>query len=94
MKLIFGMQVIIFKLSENHSVLIQNGLQEPNTDQDKIYSQKVNEYLNNPPTPGSQQDLQSLLSSMSRQQLIKLFGNVGEVSCLSSLLIPSDGYQI
>ena len=63
MKLIFGMQVIIFKLSENHSVLIQNGLQEPNTDQDKIYSQKVNEYLNNPPTPGSQQDLQSLLGN-------------------------------
>lgn len=94
MKLIFWMQVIIFKLSENHSFLIQNGLQEPKTDQDETYSQKVNEYQNNPPTPGSQQDLQSLLSSMSRQQLIKLFGNVGEVSCLSSLLIPSDGFQI
>ncbi|XP_046450178.1 proteasomal ubiquitin receptor ADRM1-like [Daphnia pulex] len=70
------------------------GMQEPNTDQDETYSQKVNEYLNNPPTPGSQQDLQSLLSSMSRQQLIKLFGNVGEVSCLSSLLIPSDGNML
>lgn len=41
---------------------------------------------------GSERDLQSLLSSMSQQQLMQLFGNVGGMSGLSSLLVPSDGY--
>ncbi|XP_046631601.1 proteasomal ubiquitin receptor ADRM1-like isoform X1 [Daphnia pulicaria] len=77
-------------------------MQEPKTDKDETYCRKVNEYLNNPPTPGSQsgrggsnlgseRDLQSLLSSMSQQQLMQLFGNVGGMSGLSSLLVPSDG---
>jgi hypothetical protein len=43
---------------------------------------------------GSERDLQSLLSSMSQQQLMQLFGNVGGMSGLSSLLVPSDGYHI
>lgn len=76
-------------------------MQEPKTDKDESYCRKVNEYLNNPPTPGSgssrgggnlgsERDLQSLLSSMSQQQLMQLFGNVGGMSGLSSLLVPSD----
>jgi hypothetical protein len=48
------MQVTIFKLPENQSSLILIGLQEPKTDKDETYCRKVNEYLNNPPTPGSQ----------------------------------------
>ena len=41
-------------------------------------------------TSGSERDLQSLLSSMSQQQLMQLFGNVGGMSGLSSLLVPSE----
>ena len=39
-----------------------------------------------------ERDLQSLLNSMSQQQLMQLFGNVGGMSGLSSLLVPSEGY--
>lgn len=67
-------------------------LQEPKTDKDEENSRKINEVLNNPPTPGSQRsggatpdgDLQNLLSHMSQQQLLQLFG--GQIGGLSSLL--------
>lgn len=42
---------------------------------------------------GSERDLQSLLSSMSQQQLMQLFGNVGGMPGLSSLLVPSERYH-
>lgn len=67
-------------------------LQEPKTEKDEENSRKINEVLNNPPTPGSQRsggatpdgDLQNLLSHMSQQQLLQLFG--GQIGGLSSLL--------
>lgn len=71
-------------------------LQEPKTDKDDENCRKVNEVLNNPPTPGSQRsdssgrvegDIQNLLSNMSQQQLMQLFGGqINQMGGLSSLL--------
>ncbi|BES92223.1 Proteasome complex subunit Rpn13 ubiquitin receptor [Nesidiocoris tenuis] len=69
-------------------------LQEPKTDKDDDNCRKVNEILNNPPALGSQRsggatpdgDLQNMLSNMSQQQLMQLFGGVGQIGGLSSLL--------
>ncbi|XP_071440773.1 proteasomal ubiquitin receptor ADRM1-B [Hetaerina americana] len=69
-------------------------MQEPKTDKDDDHCRRVNEMLNNPPTPGSQRsgggtpdgDLQNLLNNMSQQQLMQLFGGVGQIGGLGSLL--------
>lgn len=69
-------------------------IQEPKTDKDDENCRRINEVLNNPPTPGSQRsgggtpdgDLQNLLNNMSQQQLMQLFGGVGQIGGLSSLL--------
>ncbi|CAG4978317.1 unnamed protein product [Parnassius apollo] len=70
-------------------------MQEPKTDKDDEYCRRINEALNNPPTSGGRggggggaQDgeLQNLLNNMSQQQLMQLFGGVGQIGGLSSLL--------
>jgi len=69
-------------------------VQEPKTEKDDENARKINEVLNNPPTPGSQrsggatpdENLQNLLQNMSQQQLMQLFGGVGQIGGLSSLL--------
>ncbi|XP_067011079.2 proteasomal ubiquitin receptor ADRM1 [Anabrus simplex] len=70
-------------------------VQEPKTDKDEENCRRINEVLNNPPTPGSQRsgggtpdggDLHNLLNNMSQQQLMQLFGGVGQIGGLSSLL--------
>uniref|UniRef100_A0A3Q3WRX9 Uncharacterized protein n=1 Tax=Mola mola TaxID=94237 RepID=A0A3Q3WRX9_MOLML len=68
-------------------------MQEPKTDKDEDNCRKVNEYLNNPPMPGTlgsgssgghdlsalggEGGLQSLLGNMSHNQLMQLIGPTG-----------------
>ncbi|XP_020814968.1 proteasomal ubiquitin receptor ADRM1 homolog isoform X2 [Drosophila serrata] len=68
-------------------------LQEPKTDKDEEHCRRINELMNNPPAAhqrgggGSNDgDLQYMLNNMSQQQLMQLFGGVGQIGGLSSLL--------
>ncbi|XP_017068922.1 proteasomal ubiquitin receptor ADRM1 homolog isoform X2 [Drosophila eugracilis] len=68
-------------------------MQEPKTDKDDEHCRRINELMNNPPSAhqrgggGSNDgDLQYMLNNMSQQQLMQLFGGVGQMGGLSSLL--------
>ncbi|XP_065366990.1 proteasomal ubiquitin receptor ADRM1 homolog isoform X3 [Calliphora vicina] len=65
-------------------------MQETKTDKDEDLCRRVNETMNNPPSAsrGGQDggDLQYMLNNMSQQQLMQLFGGVGQMGGLSSLL--------
>uniref|UniRef100_A0A6M2DHJ8 Proteasomal ubiquitin receptor ADRM1 homolog n=1 Tax=Xenopsylla cheopis TaxID=163159 RepID=A0A6M2DHJ8_XENCH len=69
-------------------------MQEPKTDKDDEWCRRINEILNNPPSmagfreprPATEGELQNLLNSMSQQQLMQLFGGVGER--INSILGP------
>lgn len=70
-------------------------LQEPTNEKDDEYCRRVNELLNNPPSSGGNgggsgnregSDLQYMLNNMSQNQLMQLFGGVGQMGGLSSLL--------
>lgn len=66
-------------------------LQEPKTDKDDEWCRRVNDIMNNPPTAstprsGEGGDLQYMLNNMSQQQLMQLFGGVGPMRGLGSLL--------
>ena len=65
-------------------------MQEPKIDKDEEFCRRVNELMNNPPsqtrTNSDGNDLQYMLNNMSQQQLMQLFGGVGQMGGLSSLL--------
>jgi len=70
-------------------------MQEPKTDKDDEWCRRINEVMNNPPSSNSLSsggrgsdngDLQYMLNNMSQQQLMQLFGGVGQMGGLSSLL--------
>uniref|UniRef100_A0AAG5D115 Proteasomal ubiquitin receptor ADRM1 homolog n=1 Tax=Anopheles atroparvus TaxID=41427 RepID=A0AAG5D115_ANOAO len=72
-------------------------MQEPKTDRDEEWCRRINEVINNPPSGNSigsggrnggndNGDLQYMLNNMSQQQIMQLFGGVGQMGGLSSLL--------
>ncbi|XP_052872674.1 proteasomal ubiquitin receptor ADRM1 homolog [Anopheles cruzii] len=72
-------------------------MQEPKTDRDEEWCRRINEVINNPPSGNNigsggrnggndSGDLQYMLNNMSQQQLMQLFGGVGQMGGLSSLL--------
>ncbi|XP_035790373.1 proteasomal ubiquitin receptor ADRM1 homolog [Anopheles albimanus] len=72
-------------------------MQEPKTDRDEEWCRRINEAINNPPSGNNvgtggrngtsdSGDLQYMLNNMSQQQLMQLFGGVGQMGGLSSLL--------
>ncbi|XP_034253783.1 proteasomal ubiquitin receptor ADRM1 homolog [Thrips palmi] len=70
-------------------------VQEPKTDKDDENCRRLNEILNNPPTnrsgggtPDSDIQIQNLLSNMSQQQLVQLFGGGGLSSLLGTMNAP------
>ena len=70
-------------------------MQEPKTDKDDEWCRRINEIINHPPSQKSlggrgggadNGDLQYMLNNMSQQQLMQLFGGVGQMGGLSNLL--------
>ncbi|CAD7011358.1 unnamed protein product [Ceratitis capitata] len=65
-------------------------MQEPKVEKDEELCRRVNELMNNPPSQqrnnSDNGDLQYMLNNMSQQQLMQLFGGVGQMGGLTSLL--------
>ncbi|XP_063710042.1 proteasomal ubiquitin receptor ADRM1 homolog [Culicoides brevitarsis] len=71
-------------------------MQEPKNDKDDEWCRRINEVMNNPPSSNSlgsggrggadSGDLQYMLNNLSQQQLMQLFGGVGQMGGLSNLL--------
>lgn len=70
-------------------------MQEPKADKDDEWCRRINDVINNPPSVnnmsssrggGEGTELQYMLNNMSQQQLMQLFGGVGQIGGLSSLL--------
>lgn len=69
--------------------------QEPKGDKDEEWCRRINDVMNNPPTANSlsstrggsdNNEFQYMLNTMSQQQLMQLFGGVGQIGGLSNFL--------
>lgn len=73
-------------------------MQEPKSDKDEEWCRRINDVMNNPPSVNSLSsnrgngggsdgnDLSYMLNNMSQQQLMQLFGGVGQMGGLSNIL--------
>lgn len=77
-------------------------MQEPKSDKDEEWCRRINDVMNNPPSVNSLStnrsgsgsgnsnndgnDLSYMLNNMSQQQLLQLFGGVGQMGGLSNIL--------
>lgn len=74
-------------------------MQEPKPDKDEEWCRRINDVMNNPPSVNSLStnrsggnssndgnDLSYMLNNMSQQQLLQLFGGVGQMGGLSNIL--------
>lgn len=76
-------------------------MQEPKADKDEEWCRRVNDVINNPPSAtslasnrsgsgsgsgGDGNDISYMLNNMSQQQLLQLFGGVGQMGGLSTIL--------
>ncbi|XP_031631435.1 proteasomal ubiquitin receptor ADRM1 homolog [Contarinia nasturtii] len=74
-------------------------MQEPKADKDEEWCRRINDVMNNPPSVNSLSsnrsggnsnsdgnDLSYMLNNMSQQQLLQLFGGVGQMGGLSNIL--------
>lgn len=74
-------------------------MQEPKVDKDEEWCRRINDVMNNPPSVNSLSanrnggnsssdgnDLSYMLNNMSQQQLLQLFGGVGQMGGLSNIL--------
>lgn len=76
-------------------------MQEPKADKDEEWCRRVNDVINNPPSVnslannrsgsgsgsgGDGNDISYMLNNMSQQQLLQLFGGVGQMGGLSTIL--------
>lgn len=92
------LSVLFFKFNSTSERLFF-WMQEPKQDKDEEWCRRINEVMNNPPPVNSLStnrnggnsssdgnDLSYMLNNMSQQQLLQLFGGVGQMGGLSNIL--------